>query len=201
LPLTDDEKNLYCEESIKNQARDTVRSSRYWEITDNLTGSINMDIRSAQLRYSVFLILPIGLFEVERDYLPQKVRFTKTYMNERQFRFQPELGFIFKRKEIFLKLAGEFEYCPERLGYLRFSVGNTYQSYSSAFMQAIKEQSKDSVFDFNTLNLPYFKTYFMDLRHNIEITHGLQAAIGVSYYHRTPSEKNKLSEEEGSIIW
>lgn len=197
LPLTDDEKNLYCEESIKNQARDTVRSSRYWEITDNLTGSINMDIRSAQLRYSgLFNPSQLGYSKLNGITYRQKVRFTKTYMNERQFRFQPELGFIFKRKEIFLKLAGEFEYCPERLGYLRFSVGNTYQSYSSAFMQAIKEQSKDSVFDFNTLNLPYFKTYFMDLRHNIEITHGLQAAIGVSYYHRTPSEKNKLSEEE-----
>ncbi|MDD2437473.1 MAG: DUF5686 family protein [Massilibacteroides sp.] len=196
VPLTTDEKALYQDRDVLNQNRDTTRSSRYWEITDNLIGSINMDVRNAQLRYSGFLNpLQFGYSRLNGITYRQKLRLAKNLKNERQIRFQPELGFIFKRKEVFLKLAGEFEYCPDRFGYLRFSIGNTYQSYSSAFMEEIKEQAKDSIFDFDNLNLPYFRTYFVDLRHNIELFHGFQWAVGLSYYHRTPSEKKNLIEE------
>jgi len=196
IPLTDEEQVLYSKSSIIKQKNDTTRSSRYLKLTENLTGSINMDIKDTKLRYSGLLNpFQLGYSKMNGVTYRQKLRFSKLYENQRQLRFQPEAGFIFKRKEIFLKLPGEFEYYPKRLGYIQFSVGNTYQSYSSAFMQEIKEQVKDSTFNFNNLNLPYFKTYFVDIRNNIEVIHGLQASVGLSYYHRTPSKKSKLTEE------
>ncbi|MDD4515045.1 DUF5686 family protein [Massilibacteroides sp.] len=196
-PLTNEEKRLYAMDTKSEAASDTSRTSKYLEITENLTGSINMDLRSTELRYSGLLNpSQLGYSKLNGVTYRQLLRFTKNYENGRQLRFRPEVGFIFKRKELFLKLSGEFEYCPQRLGYLSFSVGNTYQSYSSVFMQEIKEQVKDSTFNFDKLDLPYFKSYFADIRHNIEVFHGLQAAAGLSYYFRTPSEKHRVMENE-----
>jgi len=192
-PLSAEETQLYQMTAISGLANDTVRSAKYLEITENLTGSINMDMKSTQLRYSgLFNPSQLGYSKLNGITYKQKLRFSKTYKNDQQFRFLPEAGLIFKRKELFLKLRTEFEYYPQRLGNLSFSVGNTYQSYSSLFMQEIKEQTKDSIFNFENIDLPYFKTYFADFRHNIEVFHGFQLSAGLSYYHRTPSKKNHL---------
>lgn len=195
IPLSSEENELY-NHIATTTSNDSTRSAKYLELTEDLTGSINLDIRSTQFRYSG-LINPsqLGYSKMNGITYKQKIRLNKTFKNESQLRFRPELGFIFKRKEIFLKLAGEYEYLPERLGYLSLSVGNTYQSYSSAFMKEIKEQVKDSTFNFDNLDLPYFKTYFADFRHNIEVFHGFQAAVGLSYFHRTPSEKKTILTE------
>lgn len=189
-PLSAEEKRLYEMTSIYQLGNDTARSAKYLEITENLTGSINMNIKSTQLRYSgLFNPSQLGYSRMNGITYKQKLRFTKRYQNDRQFRFLPEVGLIFKRKEIFLKLGTEFEYYPQRLGNFSFSVGNTYQSYSSLFMQEIKEHTKDSIFNFDNFELPYFKTYFADFRHSIEVFHGFQVSAGLSYYQRKPSKK------------
>lgn len=194
-PLSYEEKRLYALAETSKPPADTTRSDRYLEITENLTGSINMDIRSTQLRYSgLFNPSQLGYSKMNGVTYKQKLRFSKSYKNGRRFRFLPEAGIIFKRKELFLKLGTEYEYNPKRLGHLSVFVGNTYQSYSSLFMHEIKEQTKDTVFDFENIDLPYFKTYFADIRHNIEVLHGLQVAAGLSYYHRTPSQKKKIMD-------
>lgn len=200
IPLSDYERSLYYKTALARQPNDTTLGNRYWKITENLTGSINLNVRSTQVRYSG-LLNPFQLSYSKMNGITyrQKLLLRKTFENGRQLRFQPELGYIFKRKEIFLRLRGDFEYCPQKLGYLSFSVGNTYQSYPSAFMKEIKEQVKDSTFNFDNLHLPYFKTYFADIRHNIEIINGLQAQVGVSYYHRSPSEKKNIIEEGKNI--
>lgn len=191
-PLTMKENLLYNKTEAR-QVNDSTLAARYWEITENLTGSINMDVKSTQVRYSGLLNpFQLGYSKMNGITYRQKVRLRKIFQNGQQLRFNPELGYIFKRKEIFLKLPGEFEYLPKKLGYFRFVIGNTYQSYPSEFMKEIKEQANDSTFNFSSLNLPYFKTYFADIRNNIEIINGLQAQIGFSYYYRTPSEKKNL---------
>lgn len=192
-PLLEEEKALYRNSKVAHVSKDTTPTAKYLEITENLTGSINMDIKSTQLRYSgLFNPSQLGYSKTNGVTYKQRLRFTKNYTNERELRFLPEVGFIFKRKELFVKLGSEFKYLPERMGSLNFTIGNSYQSYSSAFMQEIKELTKDSVFDFENFDLPYFKTYFADLRHQIELFHGLQVAAGVSYFHRTPSKKKEL---------
>lgn len=196
IPLTEEESALYNKAPLSPLQNDMTRSAKYLELTDNLTGSINMDIKSTQFRYSGFLNpSQLGYSKMNGVTYRQRVRLDKTYQNDRQLRFRPEVGFIFKRKEIFLKLAGEYEYCPQRLGYLSVSLGNTYQSYPSTFMNEIAEQRKDSIFNFDNLDLPYFRTYFADIRHNIELFHGFQVAAGISFYHRNPSSKKPITED------
>lgn len=193
-PLSSEEESLYQNSNHSELTPDTTRSAKYLELTEDLTGSINLDLKNTQFRYSGFLNpSQLGYSKMNGITYRQKLRFTKSYKDDRQLRFLPEAGIIFKRKELFLKLGTEFLYNPSRFGNISFNIGNTYQSYSSLFMQEIKEQAKDSIFNFENLDLPYFRTYFADLRHNIEVVHGLQIAAGISYYHRTPSEKNKMT--------
>lgn len=200
-PLTAEENLLYAKSAVSKQSNDTTLAARYWEITENLTGSINMDIKSTKVRYSgLFNPFQLGYSKTNGITYRQKIHFLKTYDNGKQVRFHPELGYYFKRKELYLKLPGEFEYFPQKFGYLRLTVGNTYQSYSSAFMEDIKKQVNDSTFNFKNLNLPYFKSYFVDIRNNMEVVNGLQTQVGLSYYHRTPSEKKNIEEDVNGIV-
>ncbi|MFQ6929135.1 MAG: hypothetical protein ACLRS8_16890 [Parabacteroides merdae] len=79
-------------------------------------------------------------------------------------RFRPEVGFVFKRKELFFKFEGDWEYLPEKQGALSLSLGNTNQGYSSKIMNEINEQLKDSTFNFENLDLEYFKHYYIEFQ-------------------------------------
>ena len=77
-------------------------------------------------------------------------------------------------------MSGDWEYLPEKKGILSLSIGNGNQSYSSAIMKEINEQLKDSTFNFDDLNLEYFKHYYAEIRNNIELFNGFQLWTGVS---------------------
>ena len=56
-------------------------------------------------------------------------------------------------------------------------------------MKEINEQLKDSTFNFDDLNLEYFKHYYAEIRNNIELFNGFQLWTGVSYHRRIPVKK------------
>ncbi|MCC8155188.1 MAG: DUF5686 family protein, partial [Tannerellaceae bacterium] len=55
----------------------------------------------------------------------------------------------------------------------------------------------DSTFTFEDLNLQYFRHYYVDLRHNIELFHGFQVVAGASYHKRLAVKKG--SAVDGNI--
>ena len=62
---------------------------------------------------------------------------------------------------------------------LRLSVGNGNRIYSSVVLDQLK-QLPDSTFNFDQLELDYFKDVYLNLFHNIEIVNGLFVKAGVS---------------------
>lgn len=193
LPLTPDEERLYliAEKEKKNeQETDTANITKYLKLTEKFTNTISMDYKTTRLKYSgIFNPFQLGYSGHNGITYRQRLRISKTFDKDRQLRFRPDVGFVFKRKEVFFSVNGDWEYQPEKKGILSISVGNGNQSYSSAIMKDINEQLKDSSFNFDDLNLEYFKHYYAEIRNNIELFNGFQLWAGVTYHRRIPVKK------------
>ena len=48
-------------------------------------------------------------------------------------------------------------------------------------MNEINEQLKDSTFNFENLDLEYFKHYYIEFKNQIELFNGFQMTTGISY--------------------
>lgn len=201
LPFTEEEQQLYRQTSGKiTQNTDTGNIRRYLKITEKLTNTINLDYKTTRLKYSGILN-PFQLGYSGRNGITyrQKLRLSKTFERDRQLRFRPVVGYVFKRKELFFTLAGDWEYLPERQGTLSLSAGNGNQGYSSEITKKINEQLKDSTFNFDDLNLEYFKHYYIELRNDIELFNGFQLMTSLSYHRRIPV-KNKSDMNVGDDV-
>ncbi len=188
LPLSPEEQSLY--RNTDWQKADSSGLNRYLKLTEKFTNTISLDRNTTRFKYSGILN-PFQLGYSGRNGITyrQRLRVSKTFAKDRQIRFRPEVGFVFKRKEVLFTLAGDWEYLPERKGVLSLSAGNKTQSYSSTFMNEIKELRKDTAFNIENLNLKYFRHYFAELRSNIELFNGFQAWGGVTYHRRMPVKK------------
>lgn len=192
IPLSEEEQMLYSNQLDKNlQQTDTGNIRKYLKLTEKLTNTINIDYKSTRVKYSGILN-PFQLGYSGRNGITyrQQIRFSKTFTKDRQLRFRPEVGFRFKSKEVFFKLGGDWEYLPQKMGRISLTVANGNQSYSSAIMNQINEHLKDSAFNFEDLNLEYFKHYFIELNNSIELFNGFELSAGVSYHRRLPVKKN-----------
>lgn len=192
IPLSETEKIIYdnIQDKVIRQA-DTSNMTKYLKLTEKLTNSINLNYKTTRLKYSGILN-PFQLGYSGRNGITyrQQLRLSKTFSKDRQLRFRPEIGYVFKRKELFFKLGGDWEYFPEKRGQLSLFIGNGNEGYSSKIMKEINEQLKDSAFNFENLNLQYFKDYFVELRNSIELFNGFEVSAGVSYHRRIPVKKN-----------
>lgn len=191
-PLTQEESTLYNTVQEGNVSKIDTASDlrRYVKLTQQLTNTINLDYKTTRIKYSGILN-PFQLGYSGRNGITykQRIRASKTFAKDRQLRFHPEIGYVFKRKQIFFKVGGEWEYSPQRKGALSLEVGNSNESYSSVIAKKINEQLKDSAFNFDNLDLEYFKHYYVELKNSIELFNGFLLSTGVSYHRRIPSKK------------
>lgn len=202
IPLAPEEQRLY---EIANketlQETDTANITRYLKLSEKFTNTISMNYKTTRLKYSgIFNPFQLGYSGRNGITYRQRLRISKTFDKDRQIRFRPDVGFVFKRKEIFFSVNGDWEYQPEKKGILSISLGNGNESYSSAIMKDINEQLKDSSFNFDDLNLEYFKHYYAEIRNNIELFNGFQLWAGVTYHRRVPVKKKSEIPNPGEGV-
>lgn len=201
-PLTPEENQLYNKTQKDNISKiDTTKDlQKYVKFTEQLINSVNMDYKSTRIKYSGFLN-PFQLGYSARNGITYKQRFriSKTFSHDKQIRFRPEIGYVFKRKQLFFKVGGDWEYLPQKRGTLSIEVGNSNESYSSEITHMINEELKDSTFNFDDLNLEYFKHYYAEIKNSIELFNGFQLTTGVSYHRRIPSRK-KIEIDPGDDV-
>lgn len=203
IPLTAEEAQLYTiKKEETNAMADTSEAMKYLRFTEKLTNTVHMDFNTTRIRYSG-LLNPFQLGYSGRNGVTyrQRFRISKTFADDRQLRFRPEAGYVFKRKEFFFKLGADWEYLPERRGALSLTAGNDNNNYSSEIMNDINEMLQDSTFTFDDLNLKYFRHYFIEVRNNIEITNGFEVSAALSYHRRLAvKDKNNKNVNDDDIV-
>lgn len=189
--LTPDEQQVYRLTPGRSVAdTDTSNFIPYLKITERLTNTINLDYKTTRVKYSgVLNPFQVGYSGSNGFTYHQRIRISKTFDRDRQLRFRPELGYLFKRRQFFFKLAGDWEYLPQRQGILSLTAANDNPSYPLGVMQRIGQQLQDTSF-LTADNLHNkFRHYYIELRNNIELANGLKLAAGLSFHRRVASEK------------
>lgn len=198
-PLTPEESQIYEQIEVKKSGK-RIDTLRYLELTKKLTNSINIDYKSTRMKYSgLFNPFKLGYSGSDGITYKQQFRLSKNFANDQVIRFRPEVGFVFKRKEVFFKVGGDWLYLPNRIGTLSLWSGNDNQGYSSEVTDRVNELLKDSAFKFENLNAKYYKDYFIDIRNSIELFNGFQLGLGLSYHYRMPVEKISEGNVGGEI--
>lgn len=199
-PLSTTEQALYNETPTIEQI-DSSLINHYAQLGQRLTSTVNRDYKSVRMQYSgLFNPLQLSYGSEHGVTYKQELRLSHTYARDRQLRFHPEVGILFRSKQLRIKVTTDWEYKPERRGMLRLTLANDNQEFPSEVIQLISEKlqltEKVKDFNFKELDLPYYHHYYADLSNQIELFNGLTFFGGIAYHLRTPVQK----EREGTLI-
>lgn len=199
-PLSTTEQALYNETPTIEQI-DSSLINHYAQLGQRLTSTVNRDYKSVRMQYSgLFNPLQLSYGSEHGVTYKQELRLSHTYARDRQLRFHPEVGILFRSKQLRIKATTDWEYKPERRGMLRLTLANDNQEFPSEVIQLISEKlqltKKVKDFNFKELDLPYYHHYYADLSNQIELFNGLTFFGGIAYHLRTPVQK----EREGTLI-
>lgn len=199
-PLSTTEQALYNETPTIEQI-DSSLINHYAQLGQRLTSTVNRDYKSVRMQYSgLFNPLQLSYGSEHGVTYKQELRLSHTYARDRQLRFHPEVGILFRSKQLRIKATTDWEYKPECRGMLRLTLANDNQEFPSEVIQLISEKlqltEKVKDFNFKELDLPYYHHYYADLSNQIELFNGLTFFGGIAYHLRTPVQK----EREGTLI-
>ena len=205
IPLTVDEYFLYQIHRVRSGKVDWIfdnqvkepekkKATVFWgQLGDMLISSYNVNLAGLGSVRCSPLINPVMLdYSHSRGIsYRQRFKFNKLFPNDRLLRIVPQVGFNFSKKELYVKGDMEFQYWPEKRGGIEISAGNGNRIYSSVVLDKLKALP-DSSFNFNEMELDYFKDVYLNVFHNLEPVNGLFIKAGVTMHWRHLMDKSRL---------
>ena len=192
IPLSALEDSLYRSYALRQDTLLRVPKKKknehleFWgELGDMLISSYNVNLSSMGSVHCSPLINPVLL-----DY-----SHSRGFSYKQKFKYSPQIGYNFTHKELYVKADADWQYWPEKQASFEVSVGNGNRIYSSVVLDQLK-QLPDSTFNFDQLELDYFKDVYLNLFHNIEIVNGLFIKAGVSVHWRYLINNSKVILEK-----
>ncbi len=197
LPLTENEKKIYQDYLAKNSTNiDTSQIAKVsnWSFAKGVFAPKYFEYNSTQFKYSG-LLNPFKLAYSGKDGITywQKLYLTREFESGRVVSFNPDIGFVFKRKEVFFNTPVNYLFSPRRLGELGLSLGNRNQAYNSKIIDEIYDIIPDSI-DFEDLNLKYYRHYYAALTGQRELFNGFLLQAGLDYHLYDPVKSDAITE-------
>ncbi|MDR0507036.1 MAG: DUF5686 family protein [Dysgonamonadaceae bacterium] len=195
IPLSDSEKHFY---KSKNKIPENIKNhsviDESWNLYQRWMMPKHFNYNNAQFSYSGFLN-PLKLAYSQSNGISywQQLQLNKVYGNGNRLNFSPNAVFLFKNKEIYFNLPLKWTFQPRRMGEINFTFGNRNQSYNSKIIDKINKQT-DSV-DFNSIDLEYYRHFFLELKFQYEIANGLLALGGIDYDWYNSMRINNSSDQ------
>lgn len=91
---------------------------------------------------------------------------------------------LFRKKHFSFRLDSKWNYEPAKMGYFTLSIGRGNPTYSSLFVDKLKDTIRHS----NSTSLSYYKHYYIKLYNSIELSNGLALGVGLDYHIREPNK-------------
>ena len=204
VPLTSEEYALYQYNRfgkdhsgwlVNASEEDSKKSSEFWgQLGDMLISSYNINLSGIGSVRCSPLINPLMLdYSHSRGIsYKQKFKYNRLFPNGQILRITPQVGYNFTQKKLYAKADVNFLYYPKKMGAFELNVGNGNRIYSSVVLDRLKALP-DSIFNFDDMQLDYFKDVYMNLFHTIEPVNGLLVKAGVSMHWRSLMDKGHLS--------
>lgn len=204
IPLSALEDSLYKSLALRQDTLQHVPKTKkkerleFWgELGDMLISSYNVNLSTMGSVRCSPLINPVMLdYSHSRGFsYKQKFKYSRLFHDGRILRVSPQIGYNFTHKELYVKADADWQYWPEKQAGFEVSVGNGNRIYSSVVLDQLK-QLPDSTFNFDNVELDYFKDVYLNLFHNIEVVNGLYIKAGVSVHWRYLINNSKLHLEK-----
>ena len=196
VPLTAYEKSLIEADQEQQQTTDIYNLLHgSWNFfTRGFVSSKRFKYNNSQMSYSG-LINPFKLAYSKLDGIVywQEFRYKKLNDKGQEFRFSPNLGFLFQQKQIYFSVPVQWLFQPRKMGEIRFTFQNKNQAYNSEFIDMIEKETPDSI-HFSDFNLKYYHHYTSGIEGQYEIKNGLLFRGGVRYDWYVPV-KDKINED------
>ncbi len=142
----------------------------------------------------------IGYDKINGITLRQRMRFSHLYNNGQSLRLLPEVGYSFRLKEFRYRFDTEWNYYPERRGYLLLRLRNGTAGFSSRFKSDVNNAIRQyrqylstnadygrlNSLNFDSLGLKYFQRDEITLENGIDLFEGGTFHIGATYSIRRP---------------
>ena len=203
-PLTENELHIYENYYLNKDTLPTknpkTQARQFWgQMGDMLISdyTVNLDqvgsVKCSPL-LNPFLVKYSGRdgFSYRQDF-----KYSRLFSHDRLLRIAPRIGYNFKHREFYWRIVGDYDYWPRKRASLHLRIGNGNRIYTSEVLDEIKEMP-DTIFDFNKVHLDYFKDFYVDLRHRVEIINGLTLDVGISTHKRTAGKTSDFTPIEPS---
>jgi len=198
VPLTAYERSLIEDGEAKQQPSNV---SNWWQgswdyFSQEIVSSKRFKYNDSQMSYSG-LINPFKLAYSRLDGIVywQEFRYKKANQEGKELYFNPSIGFLFQRKQVYFKIPIQWLFQPMKMGEIRFTLQNRNQAYNSTFIGMIEKETPDSI-HFEDFNLKYYHHYTSGLRGQYEIMNGLLLDGGINYNWYVPVKNKNQTESD-----
>ena len=194
-PLLEKDSLLYLKKGVNGAGEAFIESddnigdikNMLWLIGDKAISSHSLAWGNSDLKISPILNPSYLSYSTSRG-LAYKLsfRFRKRLSQRRTFELKPMLGYNFKQKEVYWKIAGSLDFNPLKRSALVFDVGRESSLYSSIMLDDIEKASLDTL-NFSSMPFVYYRDFHVKGDYRFEVTNGLELRAGVNLYKRTIS--------------
>lgn len=192
IPLTDYEKEYYSKYAQHKEIDQTQINKKWNSVLWSNVGDIftrNLTIRLPQfgsIRFSEILNPLLFSYSGNNGLsYRHKIRYRHTFSGDRFLQVRPTIGYNFKFEEFYWQIPADWDYWPRKRASFHFNIGNGNRIYGSDVVDKLQETS-DSIFALDKIHPDnYYRNFYIDFSHSVEITNGLLVDIGFSFRNRT----------------
>lgn len=208
IPLTEYEHSIYKDYSLQ-KTPDSIKLENHrdksydvWgEMGDRLLRSYNVDVRGLGNIHCSPIFNPLLLNYSHTDGISYKQVFKYNHLmrGDRLLRVAPQVGYNSKHSEFYFAIPVDVEYNPKRRATVHIEVGNGNRIYNTRLMEEIKTMP-DSLFNFDNMHLDYFRDYYLNLNHSVEVFNGFQVYAGIMMHRRVAIHNSTIIVHDSTDI-
>ena len=195
IPLQTKEQEL-LNSFYLGQEQDTIKEKENNAVdwAKSMTKNSRYRYKDTNIKYSG-IFNPASLSYSSLDGLTYGQKLAVNYELKRQSSLEMDafVGYMFKRKELFTKITGSWNYNPTHLGRLSLSIGNGNRTYSSSFLEEIQDSLINSGLNMDHLALDFYKDYYFRLNNTVEVANGFSIGTGLDFRIRDLTD-NKVDD-------
>ena len=201
VPLTKGDSLVYISGGVVAR-NDTVPSDGsdgrlmrlLWTLGDGAVSSHSLSWGNSDLKLSP-IINPSYLSYSSSRGLAYKfsLNFISRLSSQNTLEIKPEVGYNFKRKELYWSVKGKLSFAPLRRAAFSFDVGRESSIYSSDMLDVINGTALDSL-DLESMSFPYYRDFHIKGNVGFEVANGFDLKPGIAFYKRTI-----LDSEQGLV--
>lgn len=206
IPLQRSEEEVlhrFAEKQEAKQARRATNDSlpdskKAQQFAQRMVMDSNYEYKTTRIGYSG-LLNPLLLGYTSHDGITyrQKLSFNIDLHHNRTVKINAFAGYMFKRKELFTDVTTVWNYAPFNLGSATLSIGNGNPTYSSLFVEQIRDSLINKGLTFEDIAVDYYKDYYLKAFNTFEVTNGLLLHTGLEYHIRTGKSKPQTRSTNG----